>query len=334
MHRVVTPILRRLGVELVPSSLVYDWQRRTPGPAHNPIELPAGAAEYLRPDHPRLKELRARYADCPSDVTDSDLWDEAYVGPDELRFFRGDNPYVWQLRGQNNHELGYALAFYYLRSIDHLGLLEKLDEDDAFGSFSFAIGNKRISRDLLDSVSELSFLDRHLGVSTRGDCSILDIGAGYGRLAHRTLAALPNVGHYYCTDAIPVSTFISEYYVRHRGLGDRAHVVPLDEIEKALTERPVQIAVNVHSFSECSIAAIDWWVSLLARSKVQNLMIVPNRAEQEGEIMLTNDGREIAPIVVEHGYELVVTEPKYGDPVVQEYALNPTFYYLFELKSR
>jgi hypothetical protein len=320
---------------VVPSSRLYDWQRNPArGSTYSPTELPAGAAEYLRPDHPRLTELRERYAACSSVVTASELWDESYVHPDDLRFFRGDNPYVWQLRGQNNNVIGYALALYYLLSIDRLGLLEQLEEDDAFGAFSFVIGNRRVSRDLLDSINELYFLDRHLGLSTLTDCSMLDIGAGYGRLAHRTLSALPNVRGYYCTDAVPVSTFISEYYLRHRGLTDRAHVVPLDEIESTLQEQPVHVAVNVHSFSECSRPAIDWWVGLLAQSRVRYLMIVPNNVDDGGEAMLTNEREEISPIVVEHGYTLVAAEPKYRDPIVQEYALNPTFYYLFELTTR
>jgi hypothetical protein len=62
--------------------------------------------------------------------------------------------------------------------------------------------------------------------------------------------------------------------------------------------------------------------------------VVPNSAGQYGEVMLTNDGHEISPIVARHGYGLVVAEPKYLDPIVQKYALNPTFYYLFELANR
>jgi hypothetical protein len=334
IHRAITPLLRRFGAEVVPSSLLYDWQK-SPGreSAYSPTELPAGAEDYLRPDHPRLRELRERYAQCPRQVTASELWSENYVRPEHLQFFRGDNPYVWQLRGRNNNVMGYALALYYLLSIDHLGLLEKLEEDDAFGIFSFVIQDRRVSRDLLDSINELYFLDRHLNLSMLADCSMLDIGAGYGRLAHRTLSALPNVRDFYCTDAVPVSTFISEYYLRYRELQERAHVIPLDQIENTLGERPVQVAVNIHSFSECSVPAIDWWVTLLARSNVRYLMIVPNSVERGSETLLTNERQEISPVLVKHGYTLVVAEPKYRDPIVQEYALNPTFYYLFELTN-
>jgi hypothetical protein len=57
------------------------------------------------------------------------------------------------------------------------------------------------------SFFELYFLDNHLDIASRENVCILDIGAGYGRLAHRTVTALPNV-RYLCTDAVAVSTFI------------------------------------------------------------------------------------------------------------------------------
>ncbi len=163
IHHAITPLLRPVVEKGTRQDFdtEADWQKNpVKGSTYNPTELPAGAEDYLRLDHPRLRELRKRYAECPSQVTASELWDENYVRPEHLRFFRGDNPYVWQLRYSN--AMGYALAFYYLLSIDHLGLLEKLEEDDAFGNFSFVIQNNRVSRDLLDSINEFYFLDRHL----------------------------------------------------------------------------------------------------------------------------------------------------------------------------
>jgi hypothetical protein len=97
------------------------------------------------------------------------LWDETRVRPEDIQFFRGDNAYLWQLRGRNNNVMGYALTFYDLLSIDRLGFIEALDEDEAFGALSSVIGNRRVSRDLLDSVNELYFLERHLRLSTRTD---------------------------------------------------------------------------------------------------------------------------------------------------------------------
>ena len=61
-----------------------------------------------------------------------------------------------------------------------------------------------VSRDLLDSINELTFLDDELGIAQR-NMTILDIGAGYGRLAHRATTAFENLT-YLCTDAIPLSS--------------------------------------------------------------------------------------------------------------------------------
>jgi hypothetical protein len=33
-----------------------------------------------------------------------------------------------------------------------------------------------------------------------------------------------------------------------------------------------------------------------------------------------------------YGYRQIAKDPKYRDPVVQKYALNPTCHYLFELR--
>ena len=37
------------------------------------------------------------------------------------------------------------------------------------------------------------------------------------------------------------------------------------------------------------------------------------------------------PVLTRHGYRLVAKEPKYLDQLVQRYAVNPTYYYLFAL---
>jgi hypothetical protein len=224
--------------------------------------------------------------------------------------------------------LSYALTTYYVPSIDTLGLMQTLEEDNSFGVHSFTIGNKLVSRDLLDSISEIYFLEKHLNISTRPDVSVLDIGAGYGRLAHRMTTALPNV-RYFCTDAYATSTFLSEYYLRHRGITDRATVLPLDEVEQALDHQPIDIAVNIHSFSECKPSAIDWWVSRIAQRRVKHLMIVPNT----GDRLLTHEGFDFSTILEKHGYRLKAKEPKYRDPVVQQYAINPSYYFLFELHA-
>lgn len=289
--------------------------------------LPPGASEYLVKDNPRLTDLSMRYAAFDTKVTTPLKWTDSFIDSNNLLYFRGNNPYVWQIKGMNTNRLAYALTAYYVKSIDTLGLLDLLEEDNNFGAISYTIANKSVSRDLLDSIIELYFLEKHLNISAATNLSILDIGAGYGRLAHRMLSAFPNLTEYLCADGYPISTFISEYYLQFRNLAGKAKVVPLDEIELALSERSVDIAVNIHSFPECRISAIDWWLSLLVKHQIRYLMIVPNI----GDSLQTHDGRDFKNLITEHGYRQIAKEPKYRDPVVQQYGLMPVYHYLFEL---
>jgi hypothetical protein len=141
---------------------------------------------------------------------------------------------------------------------------------------------------------------------------------------------MPNVADYLCVDAVPQSTFVSEFYLTFRQ--SKARVIALDEIEATLQRTKPDLAVNVHSFSECRMDAIDWWLRLLSKSGVRHLMIVPNDANHDGgQSLLTNDRQDFAPLFAKHGYQLVAKEPKYRDPTVQQYAINPAHHFLFEL---
>lgn len=324
---------RRFGVRVVDSGSLYDWQARPRARAgHNPCTPPAEAVQYLRADHQKLKELEARYERFDKSATTPLVWTNRHVKSDDILYFRGDNAYVWQKRGDNMNDLGYALATYYVKSIDTLKLFDALGEDDAFGNYTFTIDHRLVSRDLLDSMIEMYFLERHLKLSAWEGCTLLDIGSGYGRLAHRMVTAFRNIDRYLCADAVAVSTFIADYYLRFRAVDDRAKVVALDLLEQELASRKVDIAMNIHSFSECQITAIDWWVALLRKHRVRYLMIVPNADDHGGRILRTCNGKDFAPVVEKHGYRLIAMDAKYGDPMVQRYAINPTHHHLYELR--
>lgn len=328
----LSSFLKRQGYELIPSELVYEWQKYNPTrPSYKESVLPKGAKEYLSTESQRLKELQAQYAKFDAEVTSHLVWQEGHVRPDDLLYFRGDNAYVYQLRGTNMNILGYALTTFYAKSIDRLGLLQKLEEDDYFGNYTFLIDNKKVSRDLLDSVNEIYFLDEHLKISSMKNLNILDIGAGYGRLAHRMLEALPNIKTYFCTDAVAVSSFICEYYMQFRKLENRSKLVPLNDIDITLKNNKIDIALNIHSFSECSIHAVDWWLTLLEKHQVKYLMIVPNIYSDSKEMLVSHDRQDISKAIEKHGYKLLVKDPKFTDDVVQRYGINPTHYYLFQL---
>jgi hypothetical protein len=335
MRLILNRILNRYDLYLLRGSRLYDWQKTEPRAGYRKVGLPEGAADYLRWDNPRLIELEKQYAGVGSAVTFSVVWDEGHVSPDDITYFRGDNAYVWQSRLFTQMEVNYILTAYYIRSIDSLGLLDKLIEDNDFGVINYTFDGKVISRDLLDSILEIYFLEKHLNISDRSNLNILDIGAGYGRLGYRMVQALPNLNNYLCTDAIPASTFICEYYLHYRRVDEKARAVPLHEIDSVLAGQPVDIAVNIHSFSECTVAAVAWWIDLLVKHKIKYLMIIPDRvAHEENRLILPvlRTGEDFLPVIENGGYHLIVDEPSYDDPNLQKYGLSPRYHLLFELR--
>jgi SAM-dependent methyltransferase len=206
----------------------------------------------------------------------------------------------------------------YLEQLDDRRLLWTLGEDGAFGCWSYEyVGHPRVSRDLLDSVNELYFLQRAWNLFERRGFSVLDVGAGYGRLAHRMVTAVPGLRHYYCVDAVAESTFLCEYYLRYRGVDASATAVALDELER-LPVGGIDLAVNVHSFSEMSAAAIDEWMRQLVRLEVPALLVVPN--DVEGLLSVEADGTRhpAEDRILDAGYARVIHEPIFLDPNLVE----------------
>jgi hypothetical protein len=319
-------ILRKYGFDIVPKVSVYDWQVKAPSRTRDQGYLPEDARSYLTPHNQRLLDYQERYRNSSYPISEVALWTEDHVSPEDILYFRGHNPYVFQEGRFNRNIFGYLLAYYYIKTIDNQQLLSRLREDNAFGAITYPIDGKQVSRDLLDSILEIYFLDNHLHLGEKSSFNVLDIGAGYGRLAHRMAKAFPNINHFYCADAIAVSSFLAEYYLTFRGIEDVAQILPLDTIRKELADTSIDVALNIHSFSECTLPAIEWWFSLLEENRVPYLMIVPN----SGEKLLAYDKNDFRPLIEKYGYELMVMEPKYKDPLVQKYGLHPDYFHLFK----
>jgi hypothetical protein len=288
--------------------------------------LPDNAADYLNAKNPVLGDLRTRYAQHPA--TDHSQWDLNYVAINlDLQYFRADNIYVYQSRRYSPLAF-YATAAFAVR-VDVSGLMTILQEDDYFGAELFDFHEKLVSRDLIDSVIEINFLQRHLSLnrSTDNFC-VLDIGAGYGRLAHRLGNAFPDA-KYYCIDAVPESTFICDYYLKFRKSSHQCIVVPLDKFGE-IKPGQIDLAVNVHSFAECPISAISWWLERLRDLEVPYLFIATGSAL--GLTSNENGLREdFQPHLRRVGFKLVAKEAKFqGAPVLETYGLYPADYYLFQ----
>ena len=296
--------------------------------------LPADAHAELRADHPRLRELRSRYRAAALDAAGP--WTERRLEGDlNLAYFRGDSPYVWQYRDlPRAARLKFFLFAQYVRERDHTGLLEELGEDGAFGCWTYRYPNMApVSRDLLDSVNELLFLDRNIGILDRPGLRILDIGAGYGRLAWRTAQAVDGLTDYCCVDAIAESTFLCEYYLHHRGVVPPARVLPFDKAEAALENERFDLVVNVHSFSECSFDSVAEWCEKLERIQAPYFFIVPNHDERFLSIEPDGSRRDFRPLIEKAGYELVASEPVLDDDAVRELVGVNDYFHLFKLRS-
>jgi len=297
--------------------------------------LPPDAAERLRPQQPRLRQIERLYAGLDLPVLRHTRWSSQHFDfSTVLPYFRGDTPYVWHYRERRlTTQLRYFIYLNDIRSRDRHGLLHKLREDGAFGCWSFEFpGHGRYSRDLLDSANEIDFLDRQLGLFERPGIRVLDIGAGYGRLAHRFCESGVKPADYACCDAVPISSFLSEYYLGFRGISPPARVVLLDQVA-ALTPGQFDLAINVHSFSECPYIAIAWWLEQLGRLRVPHLFLVPN----EGlELLSTEpDGsrRDFSGLLSAAGYRLKTSSPVIADEAARQLVGVHDHMMLFQLQS-
>jgi hypothetical protein len=294
---------------------------------------PPGAAGELRDDNPRLVELRGRYAAFDSPLCAHTFWSDSHRRHEiDLVAFRGDNAYLWQRRHLGDDAaLAYLAYLQHVESFDTRGLLAKLEDDGAFGAWTFDFGRRPVvTRDLLDSVNELYFLDRVFGLLDRPATTVLDIGAGYGRLAHRMSAAAASVERYYCVDAVAESTFLCEYYLRYRGEPAAARVVPVDEFRATVEPGTVDLAVNVHSFSEMSAAAVHAWIAELQRLAVPALFVVPNEPDRLLAIEADGTRVDVQPALEAAGYRLTHREPALRDVAVRNAVGVHDTFWLFQ----
>lgn len=315
-------LFRKINLELVDRAEVPDWVSLD----HEFPLGPAATSPELELHNARLAELTARYARFDPVVTTPLIWRDEIVSEIGLRAFRGSQAYLAQVRGTNN-PISYVATAYYTGTMDDLGIYDRLTEPGDFGVYSQVVAGKRVSRDLLDSVHELHFLHRHLRILERPGLSVFDIGAGYGRLGSHLAAAYDGKLDYACTDAVAVSTFLCEHYLKTRGVGDCVRALPLDEVKSD----PMQpdLAVNIHSFPECRLEAVAWWIDRLRDKQVPWLFVVPNPIDTKGRVLKNGAGQDFQPVIEKHGFTLEVCEPKYAEPAMQEHGISPTHYYLF-----
>jgi putative sugar O-methyltransferase len=249
------------------------------------------------------------------------VWDKKHLRNLDVKKFRGDNVYVWQTRIYR--DVNYFLSYIYALKIDKLGLHTKFSESGLFGAETFTFHDKLVSRDLIDSIIELNYLEEKLHLSNIKNLHIIDIGAGYGRLAKRIQEGFEDV-RVSCIDAIPVSTCLSRFYLDEYIQNGSVAVHQLDSVE-AIPRGNIKLAINIHSFSEMTMNSVQYWVDFLVAKEVEYLFVVPN-----GPGLTLNDGRDFGVLFDKAGYRIIGKDSKYVDADFAKFAIYPSNYYLLK----
>jgi putative sugar O-methyltransferase len=212
--------------------------------------------------------------------------------------FRTDNAYVWQVRMGDNIK-SYLDYYDKLRRIDKDFLFNKTLENGSYGCITWNINDTLISRDLLDSIIEIYYMKRHF--EDLNTLNLLEIGAGYGRLCKRYTDCFPD-SHFYITDGIPYSTYLSDIYLQNYNYQDKN--IKLFNLEEKLKTTKIDVAINIHSFPEQNIKDVEWWISLISKYKIKYLFFVPNNPNSNPKCIDTNSGDSILDLLTKYNYTL------------------------------
>jgi hypothetical protein len=136
---------------------------------------------------------------------------------------------------------------------------------------------------------------------------------------------------YCCVDAVPESTFLANFYLNFRGSSPPARAVALDEVPD-LQPGAFELAINVHSFSECTIEAIRWWIGQLRRLEVPKLFVVPNEADGIVSRELDGSYHSVLPALEAAGYVQIAKERAISDRATRDALMLNENFYLFSLQ--
>jgi hypothetical protein len=95
----------------------------------------------------------------------------------------------------------------------------------------------------------------------------------------------------------------------------------------------LDLAINIHSFSECTLAAITWWLQQLVRLKVPYFMLIPNEPDELLSREADDSRLSYRALLDELGFRQVATELIYQEPSMAEFMWANDRILLFKLES-
>lgn len=137
--------------------------------------------------------------------------------------------------------------------------------DMKYGALGIPTSLGLVNRMWLDAVIEADFIRRHCGNFD----SVLEIGSGYGRLALLLPLMLP-IDNYYCVDAVPISTYLCEWYIaQNNGMAQTLTISELPDVK-------ANLVINIHSWSECSRDQVSGWLEVVDACGAEWLFTKPH----------------------------------------------------------
>ena len=223
---------------------------------------------------------------------------------DSLPNFAAHPIYLDQSQSEAEYE---AVANYVFQrgATDLSGMLR----DAEYGARVVETKHGKLTRAWLDANVEIDFLRRNLGEDPLSEASVIDIGAGYGRLAV-PLSRL--TARYLCVDAVPISTEVCRTYCNRHAPSVAVPSLP-DFLanHNAGRNTPFDLAINIHSWNECTREQIAAWLNVLGEAKVPYLFTVShgqNDASIEGAWYAWEPGRPTWRHLLEERYNLLAEE--------------------------
>jgi hypothetical protein len=91
--------------------------------------------------------------------------------------------------------------------------------------------------------------------------------------------------------------------------------------------------VNIHSWSECSLEAIRWWLDRVAEREVTWLLVVPNTPDELRSTEADGTMKPFRQDILDRGYELVDTRPIHDNPELLPLIDMHDQFYLFKKRA-
>jgi len=275
--------------------------------------LARAALGHLRPTSGVDEEWRARYERSRVDLA---AQDEVFQPTKQWRIISSMFRAMLRGFGLKNFKstFGRFLAAYephnprYFEALHHVywsalekrdrwNLLPTLEEPDLGQNDTVVVRGRRVSMDLLQSVDELYRLAEVMGWSQNERVVCAEIGAGYGRLAHVMLQAMPNA-RFQIFD-LPESLLLAQYYLTSLHPESKALLYPesadaadpkkawadariafgLPHQLRSLARGSVDVVINIYSFMEMAPQQVAAYFDLIEQLDPKALYIKQHKHE-------------------------------------------------------